>query len=198
MRPSARLSSGRSRGLHKTVGQGIHAGYGPLVLHFVIDDDAAGHRIAIPLRDNVGCRRRSGGLQGQRPRQSRTVDTLRLGVQVQIVDVGIAARAEDLIPHHFGVERLRVLAEYHRSFHDAFRAEEGAGSADREAADDDHDHDEQRNPESLENADHWIPPGPVGCWIVGEGLPEGVTRIRVADADAASWWLPTRYRSCVI
>ena len=76
-----------------------------LIAHLAIDRYAATNGVAVALRHHVRGHRGKRRDELERPRQRRAINTLRLSIRVQIVDVGdCPRRTVDLLQHPFGVE----------------------------------------------------------------------------------------------
>ena len=133
-------------GVHQAEGLSVSFVRGLFIPDLAVNDDAAADGVAVALRHDIGEGRRRRGAQRKRPRQGGAGDLLRLGVEVQIVDVRHGScRAEDFVGHHLGVER-RDAAGDAVARRGGVSSEKGADPADGEHRDSNHDHDDQRQP----------------------------------------------------
>ncbi len=107
-----------------------------------------------PCATMLGAADGSVVLEQQRPGQRRTVDALRLGVQIQVVDVGVASGARDLVANFLGVERFGQIGEVARSLDDALGTEERPDPRHGQAGNHDHEHDEQGEPDLFGETHH--------------------------------------------
>src|ERR1700722_67119 len=129
----------RSCGLQQAGGKGVNTVRYFFGFDFTVHHDAAANAVTIALRHDISHDRRLVERELHRPRQACPLDKLRVGIDVEIADVGDGPWwSEDLVPQVLGVERptvVNVAAPIRRAY---LRAEDAVQPRHSQSAGNDH------------------------------------------------------------